>query len=251
MPGALPDDPASGTFHTTRWSVVRSAGGASPEARAALEALCSTYWYPLYAYLRRSGRRAEDARDLVQGLFAKLLARRSFADLTPEGGRFRSWLLAALKNHAADERDREIAAKRGGGRAQLSIDLDGAEERYRRDPADLETPETLFERRWALVVLERALARLRAEEHAAGRSERFAHLEPALAGGAPSGGWAALARELGTSENALTVAAHRLRRRYRDLVALEVAPTVDRPQEVEDEIASLFRALRGPERAGS
>ncbi len=233
-------------FHTTHWSVVRAAGrDGSPEARAALEKLCVAYWYPLYAFARRSGHAADDARDLVQGFFARFLARNTLADLGPEGGRFRSYLLASLRNHAASERERAQAQKRGGGVATLPLEFDAAERRYASEPADVTSPERLFERRWALTVLDRALARLRTEEEKRGRGAQFARLEGTLAGDAPSGGYAALASELGTTANALTVAAHRLRRRYRDLVALEVAPTVDRPQDVEDEIHRLFDALSG------
>lgn len=236
----------SADFHTTHWSLVRAAGRAgSPGARAALERLCAAYWYPLYAFARRSGVAAEDARDLVQGFFARFLAGNSLADLEPEDGRFRSYLLGALKHFLANERERARAEKRGGGVEPISLDLAGAEERYAIEPAALVTPESLFERRWALTVLERAMGKLRAEEEERGRGASFERLKGALAGEIPQGGYAVLARELGQSENALAVAVHRLRKRYRALVVGEVAPTVDRPQDVEDEIARLFRSLAG------
>ena len=164
--------PSSGSgarFLTTRWSLVRGARGSSADARAALEELCRIYWYPLYAYVRRGGTAAEDARDLVQGFFAGFLARDSIAGLSEEGGRFRSYLLGALRHHVANERERSRALKRGGGEAPLPLELDGAEERYAREPADPETPETLYARKWALTVLERVLERLRSEQEERGR----------------------------------------------------------------------------------
>jgi RNA polymerase sigma-70 factor (ECF subfamily) len=237
------DSGSRARFLTTRWSLVRGAGrGSGAEARAALEELCRIYWYPLYAYVRRGGSTNEDARDLVQGFFAGFLERGSLAAIGAEGGRFRSYLLGALRHHVANERERSRALKRGGGATTLSFELDGAGERYGREPADPLTPEKLFARKWALTVLERGLERLAAEQSERGHGAVFARLRPFLAGDAQEP-LAAAARELGLSENATSVAVHRLRVRYRELLLAEVAQTVDRPQDVEDELRELFESL--------
>ncbi len=231
-------------FLTTRWSLVRGAGrGSSAESRAALEELCRIYWYPLYAYVRRDGASVEDARDFVQGFFSRFLAKNYFAGLEEEGGRFRGYLLGALKHYLANERERARALKRGGGREPLSLELEDAEERYAREPADPLTPEKLFLRKWALALLARVLERLRVEQEERGRGAVFARLKSFLAseGSSERLGEAALALEM--TENAARVAIHRLRSRYRELLLQEVAQTVDRPQEVEDELAELFAAL--------
>jgi len=231
-------------FPTTHWSrVVQSADGASPEARAALEALCSAYWYPLYAFIRRHGHDPATAADLVQGLFTHLLEHNSFAKADPRRGRFRTFLLAACRNFLIDQEEQRRAQKRGGGLAIVSIDRSGAEGRYRAEAADTLTPDRLFERAWALALLERVLGQLRREYDVAGKRPLFERLEPTLAGGAEVESLAAIAAALGTTEGAIQVAAHRLRRRYRDLVRAEIAATIDDPAEVDDEIRALFAAL--------
>ncbi len=220
----------------------------SPGSREALEELCRTYWYPLYAYVRRRGSGPEDSHDLVQGFFARFLARDYLAGLDQETGRFRSYLLVALRNHVASERERERALKRGGGAGPIPfelVELAGAEERYAREPADPSTPETLYARKWALTVLERVLERLQAEQEERGRARIFARLRPFLAAGDASEPLAEAARELGLTDNAARVAVHRLRARYRELLLQEVAQTVDRPQDIEDELRQLFEALGG------
>ncbi len=231
-------------FLTTRWSLVRGAGrGSSPESREALEELCRIYWYPLYAYVRRDGAAVEDARDLVQGFFSRFLAKNYFAGLDEEGGLFRSYLLGALKHYLANERERARALKRGGGREPLPLELEDAEERYACEPADPQTPEKLFLRKWALALLARVLERLRAEQEERGRGAFFACLKGFLAVEDSAAKLGEAARSLGMSDNAARVAIHRLRSRYRELLLQEVAQTVDRPQDVEGEIAALFAAL--------
>jgi RNA polymerase sigma-70 factor (ECF subfamily) len=248
--------PRDAAFHTTRWSTIRAAGAEdSAEARAARELLCRAYWYPLYAYLRRRGESADDAADLVQGFFAAFLERGGLARVEEEGGRFRHYLLAALRHHASHEREKAGALKRGGGARHVPLDpgggaglfdADDAEARYAREPATDETPERLYERRFATALLATALAGLREEERERGRGELFERLEPFLQGDPPEGGYAALAAELGQTAGALKVAAHRLRQRWRRRLVEEVAAVVERPQDVEEELRALFLALERP-----
>jgi RNA polymerase sigma-70 factor (ECF subfamily) len=236
--------PAAGNFATTRWTLVRAAqDGAAPEARAALADLCAAYWYPLYAFIRRQGHDAEQSRDLTQELFARLLEKNGLAGVDRSKGRFRSFLLAACQHFLSNARDRARAQKRGGGRQLLPIDLAAGEQRYGCDPGHDETPERLFDRRWAMALLEQVLARLRQEHEDAGKGRLFAALKDHLTGeGGPS--HAELAAELGLSAGAVKVAVHRLRRRYRELLRDEIAHTVTGPAEVEDEVRDLFAALR-------
>jgi RNA polymerase sigma factor (sigma-70 family) len=234
-------------FFTTRWSVVLAVGASDEPARvAALEELCTTYWYPLYAYLRRTGRRSEDAADLVQQFFAQLLARRDLERADPTRGRFRSWLLTALRNFAANERERQRTLKRGGGRTPLSFDAERADTRYASEPADRRTPEQHFERVWAQSVLATALERLADEQRRIGRGAHFEALLPALSEQDDAEPHAAVARRLEVSENALKVALHRLRKRLGELVRDEVAATLSDPGELDDELGRLFEALRSP-----
>jgi RNA polymerase sigma factor (sigma-70 family) len=230
-------------FTTTRWSVVLAAGdAASPECRQALEVLCEGAWYPLYAYARRSGRREEDAKDLVQGFFAVLLARGALGVADPERGRFRDFLLASFRNHMRNEHARASAQKRGGGRKPLSFDRVDPEGRYRLEPAHEDTPERAFLRAWALEVLERALAGLREGYEAKGKSELFAALAPCLTG-ADDRSHASRAEALGMTEGAVRVAVHRLKQRYRAALREEIAGTLGEDGAIEDEIRALFEAL--------
>ncbi len=229
-------------FHTTRWSLVRAAG-AGGGSREALEELCRVYWYPLYAFVRRAGHAPEDARDLVQGFFARFLARNYLA-VVEESARFRSYLLGALRHHLTNERQRSRAQKRGGGRQVLSLELERAEDRYRREPVDPVTPESLYARKWALTVLERVLQSLELEQRERGRGAVFEGLRPFLVADDTGETLSVAARALGLTENAARVAVHRLRGRYRELLLAEVARTVDRPQDVEDELRELLEALR-------
>ena len=232
------------SFETTRWSLVVAAGGDdSSAARAALATLCEAYWYPLYAYVRRRGIDADDARDLTQGFLTSLLERRDFEHLRPERGRFRAFLLASLQHFLANDAARRRTQKRGGGIILLPLAFDEAEGRYRIEPADPTTPETLYERRWALTVIDRVLAHLRQEWEADGRAAEFDELKACLLQSAPAGGYAAIAARLGTSEGAVKTAVHRLRRKFQAALREDIAETVSDPADVDDEIRYLVRAL--------
>jgi RNA polymerase sigma-70 factor (ECF subfamily) len=222
--------------------MVGAAGhGAPDEMRRGLAELCQTYWYPIYAFIRRDGADAEQAMDLTQGFFARLLEKGDLADVDRSRGRFRSWLLASVKHFVANERDRERASKRGGGRAAISIDAADAESRYRLEPAEALTPEKIFERRWAMTLLAQVLDVLRQEWESAGRGRQFEALKECLGGG--EGGNQKAAGELGMSDAAVRMAVHRLRRRYREILRERIAQTVDTPEQVEEEIAFLFGAV--------
>jgi RNA polymerase sigma-70 factor (ECF subfamily) len=233
-------------FPTTRWSrVARAADGEDSGARAALAELCAAYWYPIYAFIRRKGNDADRALDLTQDYFARLLERRPFAAADPARGRFRAFLLTDCGHFLAHHREREGALRRGGSRRVLSIDASDAEGRYLLEPAHVQTPERLFERDWALALLERVLAGLRVEYEESGRGASFEALKGALTDGRLEAPQAELARRLGTTEAAVQVAVHRLRRRYREALRAAVAATVADQTDVDDEIRSLFAAL-GP-----
>src|SRR5208282_5241583 len=229
-------------FPTTRWTLVLAAGDPErKEARSALVSLCESYWYPLYAYLRRRGYPAEQAQDLTQEFFVRVLEGRYLDRADPEKGRFRSFILTSLKFFVADEADRQRALKRGGG-AVLPLEFSSGEERYQREPAHDETPERIFERRWALALIDRVVEKLRDEFVQHGRAEQFERLKVFLLGQSDAP-YASLAREMNTSEGALKVAIHRLRKRYRELFRQEIADTVADPGEVESELRFLAAAL--------
>jgi DNA-directed RNA polymerase specialized sigma24 family protein len=231
-------------FATTRWSLVAAAGQpAAPDASGALADLCRLYWYPIYAYVRRRGHGADEAEDLTQAFFAHLLEKGALGAATPTRGRFRNFLLASCQHFLAHERERANALKRGGGRV-ISLDLSGADGRYRQEPDHGEGPERLFERRWAMELLGRALGRLREEHEAAGKGRLFAALKGQLTGDGAAG-YAALAGELGMTVSALKTAVHRLRKRYGELLREEIRETVESEAEVEEEVQALFRALAG------
>src|SRR5689334_15417428 len=234
--------PGSSQFPATRWTLVVAAGDPQrKEARSALVSLCESYWYPLYAYLRRRGYPADQAQDLAQEFFLRVLEGRYFDRANPEKGRFRSFILTSLKFFVADEEDRQRARKRGGGRA-VPLEFASGEERYQREPGHDETPERIFERRWALSVLDRVVERLRNEFLQHGHPEHFERLKIFLLGQSDAP-YAALAREMKTSEGALKVAIHRLRKRYRELFRQEIADTVADPAEVEAELRYLAGVL--------
>ena len=234
--------PGSSQFPTTRWTLVIAAGDPHrKEARYALNALCENYWYPLYAYLRRRGYTADQAQDLTQEFFVRVLEGRYLDRADPEKGRFRSFILTSLKFFVADEGDRQRACKRGGG-AVMPLEFSSGEDRYQREPAHDETPERIFERRWALSVLDRVVEKLRNEFAHHGRPDHFERLNVFLLGQSDAP-YAALAREMNTSEGALKVAIHRLRKRYRDLFRQEIADTVADPAEVESELRFLAAVL--------
>ena len=229
-------------FPTTRWTLVVAAGDhRRKEASSALVSLCESYWYPLYAYLRRRGYPADQAQDLTQEFFMRVLEGRYLDRANPEKGRFRSFILASLKFFVADENDRDRAQKRGGGML-VPLEFSSGEERYQREPAHDETPERIFERRWALSVLERVVERLRDEFVQHGRPEQFERLKVFLLGQSDAP-YAALAGEMKTSEGALKVAIHRLRKRYRHLFREEIADTVADPADVESELQYLASVL--------
>jgi RNA polymerase sigma-70 factor (ECF subfamily) len=231
-------------FPTTRWTLVVAASDPKrKEFRSALASLCENYWYPLYAYLRRRGYPADQAQDLTQEFFIRVLEGRYLDRADPEKGRFRAFLLTSLKFFVADEEDRNRAQKRGGG-ALLPLEFSSGEERYQREPAHDETPERIFERRWALSVLDRVVEKLRDEFVRHGRAEHFERLKVFLLGRSDAP-YAALAHELNTSEGALKVAIHRLRKRYRELFRQEIADTVADPAEVESELRFLAAVLTG------
>jgi len=229
-------------FPTTRWTlVVAAADPQRKDARSALVSLCEGYWYPLYAYVRRLGYPPDQAQDLTQEFFIRVLEGRYLDRADPEKGRFRSFILTSLKFFVADEEDRHRAHKRGGG-VLVTLEFSSGEERYQREPAHNETPERIFERRWALSVLDRVVERLRSEFVHHGRPEHFERLKVFLLGQSDAP-YAALAREMNTSEGALKVAIHRLRKRYRDLFRQEIADTVADPAEVESELRFLAAVL--------
>jgi DNA-directed RNA polymerase specialized sigma24 family protein len=216
------------------------------QLRIELEAelfLCETYWYPLYAFLRSRGHSAADAEDVTQAFFARLLEKHTLRHADRERGRFRSFLLTSLTHFAANEHDKDAAKKRGGGILALSLEFENAEGRFQLEPATDETPERVFDRRWAITLLDRVLSRLRAEMVRDGKALQFEHLKTYLVGDLPQVSYAMSAAALSMSEGAVKVAVHRLRGRYRDLVRDEIMQTVSSPAEVEDELRHLWSSV--------
>ncbi len=232
-------------FVTTHWSaVLASADQDSPQARAALEQLCRTYWYPLYCYIRRRGYGHEDAQDLTQGFLLRWLEQKSFARADASKGRLRSFLLAGLNHFLSDAWDRASAQKRGGGRPTLSImDTQAADERYRLEPLDERSPERLFDRRWALTLLDQVLARAEQEFREAGKLELFQRLRLFLVSGTGEDSYAEVGAKLGMSREAVKKAVQRMRHRYYELFREEVAHTVADPADVEEELRYLCAAI--------
>lgn len=231
-------------FAATHWTVVLAAarGQTSSRAAEAMAELCRIYWYPLYAFLRRRGHEVHEAEDLTQEFFTRLLGEHFLANVDRQKGRFRAFLLASLKHFLSDQQDRAHAQKRGGGRAIVSLDSLDAEARYRLEPAQDLTPEKMFEKQWALALLDHVLSRQHAEMEAEGKSALFEALKDTLTG-ARSLTYAAIGAQLGMSEGAVKVAAHRMRRRYRDLLREEIAQTVASAEEIGDEIRYLLSCL--------
>lgn len=233
--------PGGVEFATTRWTVVLAAGDAEhPHADRALATLCQTYWMPLYAFVRRRGYAADDAADLVQDFFARMLERSLLGQADRDRGRFRTFLLAALSHFLANEWNRQRTLKRGGAQPPISWDAQAAEHRYLREAAETETPATAFDRHWAEALLQRALDQLRRHYAAIGKADLFGALEPCLSGENLAPSYRELAGRLGLSEGALRVAAHRLRRGFGEILRLEVAHTVATPTEIDDELRYLF-----------
>ena len=216
----------------------------SPEAETALATLCETYWFPLYAFVRRQGYDAQDAQDLTQGFFTRLLEKEDLRDVQRERGKFRSFLLASMKHFLMNEWDRTQAQKRGGGQRVLSVDFDEAESRIRLELSHEQTPEVIFEKQWALTLLERVRAVLREESVRAHKAEQFDRLQVYLTGEKSPGTYAEVAGELGISEAAVKMAVSRLRRRFHDCLRKEIAQTVATPDDVDDEVRSLIDALQ-------
>ena len=231
-------------FVTTQWSVVLAATNSnSTESKEALEKLCQNYWYPLYAYVRRRGQSAQDAQDLTQAFFARLLERNWLETADRERGRFRTFLLTAMARFLCDEWDRMRAQKRGGGAVHVPVQLESAESRYGCDPADDCTPEQIYERQWAMTLLDTVLQRLRAEYESQGEGKLFGALHGCLVGNKESQPYAELATGLGMTEGAVKVAVHRLRKRYRKLLRAEIAQTLAADENVDEELHHLFAVL--------
>jgi RNA polymerase sigma-70 factor (ECF subfamily) len=239
-----PAEHAAG-FPSTHWSVVLAAGrSTSPESRRALESLCAAYWPPVYAHLRRAGRNGDDASDLTQEFFARLLAGDTLNHADAARGRFRSYLLGALKHFLADQHDRTSAQKRGGGRGIFSLDAIAGEDSYTWEPMNGRTPDQLYERRWALALMARVLKRLEEECSLAGKAVLFTRLKGFLTDGTTAATYPEVAAALDMTEANVRMTVTRLRRRYGELVRAEVARTVGSPEEVEDEMRHLLQVLR-------
>jgi RNA polymerase sigma-70 factor (ECF subfamily) len=242
-PGEEPSSPRD-YFATTRWTVVLAAGrSAAANASQALEELCHTYWLPLYTYVRRQGHSREDAEDLTQAFFARFLEKNYLAEVSSDRGRFRAFLLASLKHFLANEWDRLRRQKRGGGAALLSLDWQSAEAAYQFEPADHLSPDRLYDRAWAVTLLERVLGRLREENAEPGKAEFFEQLKPFLTVGKAGIPYAQVASTLGLAEGAARVAVHRLRRRYREILRDEIGQTLSDPAQIDEEMRALFDAF--------
>jgi RNA polymerase sigma factor (sigma-70 family) len=232
-------------FSTTHWSVVLTAQGRSPAADEALEKLCRTYWWPLYGFVRRNGYGPEEAQDLTQGFFALLLERRDFDVVRREKGRLRSYLLVSLKNFLAKAKRRELTLKRGEGKALVPLDELLARERADLEPTDSLTADRIFERRWALTLLDQVLTRLESEYSSAGNAKLFNCLKEFFSDEPGRRSQAEVASELGMMENTVKQAFHRLRQRYRQLLRDEIAQTVAVPGDVEEELRYFISVLQG------
>lgn len=231
-------------FAPTQWSVVLHAGrNDTPRAHQALARLCQIYWYPLYSHVRRRGHSAHDAQDLTQEFFSQLLQRQTLSRADPSRGRFRSFLLTALKNFLADERAKAQTQKRGGTHEILSLDLAAAERRFELEPVASSAPDTAFDRQWAMALLETVLHRLETEYRDEGKAALFAALKATLTGASTAQPYAELATHLGLSEGAVKIAVHRLRKRYRAVLQAEIADTVESPEAVQEEMRYLFKTL--------
>jgi DNA-directed RNA polymerase specialized sigma24 family protein len=243
-PQTKPGSANRAAFPTTHWSVVLAAGRErSPQGDAALENLAQAYWSPIYAFLRREGYAAVEAQDLSQAFFARLIEKNYPAQADPAKGRFRSFLLLTLRHFLSDERERAGAAKRGGGCVLLSLDEERSEGRYRKEPADMDTPETLFERRWAETILARAKARLADEYAASGKQAIYQVLGNFQPGEQRSLSYLEAARHLATTESAAKALIHRMRSRHQELVRDEIAQTVASAEDVDDELRHLIAVL--------
>ena len=231
-------------FTTTHWSVVsQAADSQSPHVLAALDHLCRTYWFPLYAYVRRHNHDPEEAKDLTQGFFAELLQKKQLAHADRRKGKFRSWLLGVLNHYLAHEWEKGQAQKRGGGQSIFSLDEELAERRYQSQPVTVSTAEMAFDRGWAITILEQAQRRLRTEYAGAGRLDAYEQFSPCLAGEDRSATYSEIGSRLGMSEGAVKTAIHRARRRFLELMREEVGQTVSHAAEIDDEIRYLLTVV--------
>jgi RNA polymerase sigma factor (sigma-70 family) len=240
--------PARGddVFVTTRWTVVVHAGRkSSPQSERALSELCHTYWFPLYAYVRRKGHSKEDAEDLTQAFFTRFLEKNYLEGLSAERGKFRAFLLASLKHFLANEWDKSQRQKRGGGAQHLSLDWQSAEEKLQHEPPDTSSPDRIFDREWALALLEQVIVRLREECVMEGKAQLFEQAKGYLMVGEQAIPYVAAAKTLNLDEGAVRVAVHRLRKRYRELLREEIAGTLSDTAQVQEELQSLQAALAG------
>jgi len=229
-------------FATTHWSVVLAAGHSSAAgAQAALEKLCRTYWFPLYAFARRQGNSPEDAQDLTQDFFSRLLKKNYLAKADPDRGRFRTFLLRSLKNFLINEWKRAGRLKRGGGLEFISTDANAAEERYAAEAPDESNPDAEYETRWAVTLIELVLTALRQEFDAADKTRLFEQLKGFIWGDKSTASYAEIAAQLNLSEGTVKMAVHRLRQRFRELLRAEVAHTVAKPEDIDDELRHLIR----------
>jgi len=232
-----------GRFATTRWSLVISTRNpGSPDADAALAALCQAYWYPVYAFIRRSGKSEDAARDLTQSFFTRLLEKNYLRDADQTRGRFRTFLLASVNHFLSNQYKADVALKRGGGAVHLSLETHDEESRFVYEPPDVDSPDRVYERRWAHAVLDHAMARLETYYANTGRQAWFSRLRPTITGDQPTP-QGELAAELGLTETALRVAIHRLRKRYADTLREVIADTVDDPASVDDELRHLTEVV--------
>lgn len=232
-------------FATTQWSIVLAAGHrSSPDAEQALASLCKTYWYPLYAYVRRRVPDVDEAQDLTQAFFAELLEKNFVRPATPARGRFRAFLLTAFKHFLSHQWEKAQAQKRGGGRTTISLEFDAGDSRFRLEPCTHLTAEELFERQWAVALLEHVMDRLGNEFAQAGKAEQFEWLKDFIIGDHDGATYEDVAMKLGVTAAAAKMAASRMRRRYRQLLRDEIARTVATPEEVDQEILDLFATLR-------
>lgn len=241
-----PPVPQRAAFATTRWSLVLAAGQrSSPAADDALATLCQTYWYPLYAFARRRGCAPEDAADLTQGFFVSLIDKGFLRTADQQRGRFRSFLLTVFKRFLSHEHERQQTQKRGGGRTLFSIDVAVGEQRYQYEPTDDWTPEKIYERRWALTLLDDVMLRLEAEYQQKGKADLFAQCKIYLTAGTRAPAHAEVADNLSMTPAAIRVAVHRLRQRYKELLQEAVAQTIGPEESITEEITRLRLAVRG------
>ena len=244
MSPPTPSTEANSLFVATRWSVVLTARNkSSPDSAVALEALCHTYWYPLYVFIRRQGRSSHDAQDLTQEFFARLVQKDYLQAAAPEKGRFRTFMRVALKRFLANEWDRTQTLKRGGGNSPISLDALSAEDRYRHERADMLSPDRIYERRWAMTLLDQVMRLLRIEYTELGKVSEFEELKGVLTADRGTIPYCTIAQKLKTTEGASRVAVHRMRKRFRELFRSAVADTVAKQEEVDHEIRYIVAVL--------